>query len=268
MGGGTFNYRAIPSLVASGRLDQSIVDDAVSRQLRAKFALGLFEHPYTGVPESQWSSLVHTPATLDIARTLDRESIVLLQNPAQILPLSKTAKVAMIGPMADFMNYGDYLAYLSQYHGVTPLAGMQAAAADPSLVTFAQGAQRWSSDESMIPAAVAAANAADVAVVMVGTWSRDQNELWAGLNATTGEHVDVDDLSLVGAMRPLVEAIVQTGKPTVIVFSSGKPITGKLTRRGEMCVKANECNRVMDLVNTSVTGAAVLPIRRRWKCSR
>jgi beta-glucosidase len=61
--------------------------------------------------------------------------------------------------------------------------------------------------------------------VIVGTWSRDQNELWQGLNATTGEHVDVSSLNLVGAMPRLVAAIINTGKPTVVVFSSGKPVT-------------------------------------------
>lgn len=54
---------------------------------------------------------------------------------------------------------------------------------------------------------------------------RDQNQLWQGLNATTGEHVDVASLNLVGAMPHLVQAIINTGKPTVVVFSSGKPIT-------------------------------------------
>lgn len=53
----------------------------------------------------------------------------------------------------------------------------------------------------------------------------DQNELWAGLNATTGEHVDVSTLTLYGAMSTLVQAIISTGKPTVVVYSSGKPIT-------------------------------------------
>ena len=64
-----------------------------------------------------------------------------------------------------------------------------------------------------------------MAVVVVGTWSRDQRELWQGLNATTGEHVDVHDLNLVGAQAPLVKAIIETGKPTIVVFSSGKPVT-------------------------------------------
>jgi beta-glucosidase len=60
---------------------------------------------------------------------------------------------------------------------------------------------------------------------MVGTWNRDQQELWQGLNATTGEHVDVASLNLVGAMGPLVQAIIETGKPTIVVYQSGKPIS-------------------------------------------
>jgi beta-glucosidase len=64
-----------------------------------------------------------------------------------------------------------------------------------------------------------------VAVVVVGTWSRDQTELWSGLNATTGEHIDISSLALVGAMPQLVAAVIATGKPTVVVFSSGKPVT-------------------------------------------
>ena len=97
--------------------------------------------------------------------------------------------------------------------------------ASTGTITYAQGCIKWSNDESGFPEAIAAANAADVAVVVVGTWSRDQNQLWEGLNATTGEHVDLSSLNLVGAMAPLVKAIIDTGKPTVVVYSSGKPIT-------------------------------------------
>lgn len=97
------------------------------------------------------------------------------------------------------------------------------------VITYAQGCERWSTDQSGFPEAIAAAEAADVAIVVVGTWSRDQTQLWegpnGGLNATTGEHVDVSSLNLVGAMPFLVQAIIATGKPTVVVYSSGKPIT-------------------------------------------
>lgn len=107
--------------------------------------------------------------------------------------------------------------------GVTPLDGIEAVS--EGKVTYAKGCERWSNDESGFEEAVAAAEGADVAVVVVGTWSRDQDELWAGLNATTGEHIDVHNLNLVGAMPRLVKAIIDTGKPTIVVYSSGKPIT-------------------------------------------
>lgn len=225
MGGGSFNFKTIPQLVESGKLGISVVDTAVARQLRAKFELGLFENPFSGAPANKIAPLIHTPKSVQLARQLDADSIVLLENHNAVLPLKRSANIAVIGPMADFMNLGDYVVYRSQYNptNVTPLQGIRAAS--KGTVTFAQGCERWSNDQSGFPAAVAAAEAADVAVVLVGTWSRDQQELWQGLNATTGEHVDVASLNLVGAMGPLVQAIIETGKPTVVVYQSGKPIS-------------------------------------------
>lgn len=107
--------------------------------------------------------------------------------------------------------------------GVTPLDGIEALS--EGTVTYAKGCERWSNDESGFQEAIEAAEASDVAIVVVGTWSRDQDELWAGLNATTGEHIDISNLNLVGAMPRLVRAIIDTGKPTIVVYSSGKPIT-------------------------------------------
>ncbi|PSN71311.1 glycoside hydrolase [Corynespora cassiicola Philippines] len=224
MGGGSYNFANIPELVEAGKLDIEVVDRAVARQLRAKFELGLFEKPFHGVPLNQTKELINTPKAVALARRLDAESIVLLENHNQTLPLSKDANVAVIGPMADFINFGDYVVYRSQYNpqNVSPLEGIRNATS--GTVTYALGTERWSNDESGFPEAIAAAEAADVAVVLVGTWSRDQQELWQGLNATTGEHVDVADLGLVGAQGPLVKAIIDTGKPTIVVFQSGKPV--------------------------------------------
>ncbi|KAK3722001.1 hypothetical protein LTR37_002817 [Vermiconidia calcicola] len=225
MGGGSFNHRSIPGLIASGRLNEEVVDTAVSRLLRAKFIMGLFENPHRIAPESECNSIINNNYAKQPAREIDRDSIVLLKNNHDILPLSKDQKVAVIGPMAHgWMNYGDYIVYESQYRGVTPLDGIQAAIGNGS-VNYAQGCERWSLDKSGFPEAISAAKAADVAVVVVGTWSRDQMELWEGLNATTGEHVDLNSLDLVGAMRPLIEAVINTTTPTVVVFQSGKPIT-------------------------------------------
>ena len=107
MGGGSFNFQKIPDLVKSGKLDESIVDTAVSRLLRAKFQMGLFENPYLAVPANQTDKYIHTPETVALARQLDAESIVLLENHNSILPLDPSTNIAVIGPMADgFMNVG------------------------------------------------------------------------------------------------------------------------------------------------------------------
>lgn len=110
-------------------------------------------------------------------------------------------------------------------------------------INFAQGCELWSNDQSGFAEAVSTAEKSDVAVVMVGTWCKgfsrgnstvlkphfvialDQTLLWEpGTNATTGEHVDLSDLTLVGAQLNLVKAIQATGKPTIVVFVSGKPV--------------------------------------------
>ncbi|KAL1978419.1 hypothetical protein VTN31DRAFT_1278 [Thermomyces dupontii] len=226
MGGGSFNYKTIPQLIKAGKLDMKTVDTAVERILRAKFDMGLFENPNMAAPPEEWEKLIHTKEALQVARELDRESIVLLENHNKTLPLKKEGNIAVIGPMAHgFMNYGDYVPEGSQWRGVTPLDGIRAAVGNRAKVHYAKGCERWSNDQSGFDEAIAAAKKSDVAIVVVGTWSRDQKELWAGLNATTGEHVDVNDLRLVGAQAPLVKAIADTGVPTVVVFSSGKPIS-------------------------------------------
>jgi beta-glucosidase len=226
MGGGSYSFQEIPALVSRGKIDEKVVDRAVARVLRAKFELGLFDNPYTGLPADEMNKVLNAPEHVALAKKLDEESIVLLENRDNLLPLRKDASIAVIGPMAHgFMNYGDYVIANSSTRGVTPLDGIRAAVGSSGKVTYAKGCERWSTSQAGFAEAIAAAESADVAVVVVGTWSRDQNELWQGLNATTGEHVDVNSLDLVGAQEPLVRAVVATGKPTVVVFSSGKPVT-------------------------------------------
>lgn len=111
MGGGSFNYRAIPELIADGTLDPQIVDTAVSHVLWTKFKAGLFEHPLVTAPKSQWTKLINNDKARDLARNIDRESIVLLENHNNILPLNakKLKSIAVVGPMAHgFMNVSYY----------------------------------------------------------------------------------------------------------------------------------------------------------------
>lgn len=105
MGGGTYSFNTIPALVDAGKLSTKVLDTAVSRLLKAKFEMGLFENPYTGVGATKAATLIHTPEIVQLARQLDTESIVLLENHNNVLPLKKSASVAVIGPMAHgYMN--------------------------------------------------------------------------------------------------------------------------------------------------------------------
>ena len=107
MGGGHYSFETIPDLIESGKLDIEVLDTAVSRVLRAKFAQGLFEKPYSGVPDDEIYDYLNTKEHKRLAQELDAESIVLLENHDQVLPLKKNANVAVIGPMAHgYVNVG------------------------------------------------------------------------------------------------------------------------------------------------------------------
>lgn len=94
MGGGSYSFSQIPSLIKAGTLPMSTLDTAVSRLLRAKFEMGLFEKPYQAVPKDKTSQYVHTTEIVALARQLDAESIVLLENKEEVLPLKKSANIA------------------------------------------------------------------------------------------------------------------------------------------------------------------------------
>ncbi|KAI0059329.1 glycoside hydrolase family 3 protein [Artomyces pyxidatus] len=224
MGGGTYTYLTLPDQVQAGTVNVSFIDETVKTVLRTKFTLGLFENPY---PYDDYLSTLRTPATRALLHQMEQETIVLLQNNHNTLPLStKLGSVALIGPQVNRVSFGDYVFFNATLNGISPLAGFTQFLTNTSVkVNFAQGCELWSNDESGFDEAVAAAKESDVAVVMVGTWSLDQTLLWTpGTNATTGEHVDLSDLALVGAQRALVQAVQAVGKPTVVVFVSGKPV--------------------------------------------
>ncbi|KAG9219631.1 hypothetical protein CCMSSC00406_0006047 [Pleurotus cornucopiae] len=247
MGGGTYTYLTLPGTQSSialttklnsvqrmcpmyidqiraGQVDIKALDATVKYMLRTKFSLGLFENPY---PYEDYLSLLRTPESQETLLASDRESIVLLENRQNTLPLSKNiGSVALIGPHADRVSFGDYVFFNATLNGVSPLAGFRQVLADTQVqINYAEGSKLWANDQSGFDDAVNAAQSSDVAIVIVGTWSLDQTLLWTpGTNATTGEHVDVHDLALVGAQLDLVKAVEATGQPTVVVFVSGKPV--------------------------------------------
>ncbi len=231
--------------VASGALDEAYVDRAVRRLLRMKLELGLFEAPTVDVDAAMRP--YEDNACVELARELAARSTVLLKNDG-VLPLpASTSSIAVIGPCADDirLQLGDYHypAHLEMIYkrkaegeqGILPssdvvafapgpyyrpsvslLEGIRAAAGDGCTIRTAAGCGLNDDDRSGFDEAVEAARASEVAIVCVGGKS--------GLLAedTSGEFRDASDLSLTGQQQALVEAIVATGTPTVVVLVGGR----------------------------------------------
>ncbi|KAF8234668.1 family 3 glycoside hydrolase [Tricholoma matsutake] len=226
MGGGTYTYLTLQDQINEGNVSVKYIDETVKSMLRTKFSLGLFENPY---PYNDYLSTIRTPASREVLHAADAESIILLENRQNILPLPTDLKsIALIGPQANRVSFGDYVFFNASLNGLSPLHGFKQYlynVSSSTKVNFAEGCKLWSNDESHIATAVNTVKSSDVAIVMVGTWSLDQTLLWTpGTNATTGEHVDLSSLALVGAQLKLVQAVKAAGKPTIVVFVSGKPV--------------------------------------------
>ncbi len=207
----------LPALVKAGRVPMSVVDEAVRRVLRVKFALGLFDHPFTEGAEVTGAVAEHRP----LVRKAAEESFVLLQNnPAPkdaLLPLAKsTKKIALIGPLGD--DASDMVGAWSganNFGDVRTLRATMAERAQQSGTTFtyAKGTEISGTSDSGFAAAVAAAQSSDVAILALGE-SSDM----------TGEAASRAFLDLPGNQEQLLEAVVATGRPVVLLIFSGRPL--------------------------------------------
>lgn len=238
--------RHLDEALERGLIAVEKIDEIVARTLTEKFRLGLFERPYTDVA----GITLQSASARQAAREVATRSLTLLENRA-CLPLQGEPKVAVVGPTAD-----DPLALLSGYsfpvhliisdmleevsQVTTPLAALRHYLGDRR-VSYAKGChiieQRMagapvfpgdsggkpmqqspvSFDTSLIPAAVRAAEESDVVVACVGDL--------AGLfqSGTVGEGSDTDSLNLPGVQQRLLEALVATGKPVIVVMTGGRP---------------------------------------------
>ncbi len=228
-----------------GRLDIALIDRAVSRLLQMKVELGLFEQPYVDADVAP--AVFDTREQRALAREIARQSIVLLKNDGPLLPLAKDiGSVALIGPAADSVRLlqGDYHypAHLEIMFGeikegdlsprpagtvnlaqhfvpmVTVRDGIRRAVSPQTTIHHARGCDIVGDSTDGFAAAVAAARDAEVAVVVVG----EKSGLADG--CTSGESRDRADLGLPGVQQELVEAVVATGTPVVVVLISGRPL--------------------------------------------
>ncbi len=238
--------RHLAQAVERGLITMEKVDEIVARLLAVKFRLGLFEHPYS----DEQKIVLQAEETRQVAREVATRSLTLLENNG-VLPLNGAPKVAVIGPTAD-----DPLALLSGYsfpvhliisdmleetsQVTTPLAALRQTLGEAQ-VRYAKGchiiekrmagapvfpgdasgkpmqASPVSKDISLLPDAVRAAQESEVVIACVGDL--------AGLfqSGTVGEGSDTDSLTLPGVQQQLLEALVETGKPVVVVMTGGRP---------------------------------------------
>jgi beta-xylosidase len=216
---------------AAGDVTMAIVDRAVARVLRQKFEMGLLDAGWSAVPgwdpaadgAAPWPDL-DPPANRALARRLAEESVVLLANTGGTLPLAKTAKVAVVGPLADepLAFFGCYsmprhLASSTDGAGVQVSTLLAALREELPTVTYALGCEVRSDDTSGFAEAVATARSAEIVLAVVG----DEAGLFG--RGTSGEGCDVTDLRLPGAQEELLDALASTGTPVVAVLITGRP---------------------------------------------
>ncbi|WFE40718.1 glycoside hydrolase family 3 N-terminal domain-containing protein [Micromonospora sp. WMMD998] len=218
-------FLTLPASVRAGVVDEALVDRAVLRILRQKRDLGLLDATFTDEPPGAID--LDPPEHRAIARRLAEESVVLVGNDG-VLPLPAGRRVAVVGPNADRQGalFGCY-SFLN--HVLVQHPGVETGIEVPTVldavrsefgadhVTWAGGCDVDSDDRSGFDEAVAAASAADVAVLVVG----DHAGLFG--RGTVGEGCDRDDLELPGVQRELVEAVLATGTPVVLVLLTGRP---------------------------------------------
>ncbi|HTU30823.1 MAG TPA: beta-glucosidase BglX [Solirubrobacteraceae bacterium] len=213
-----------PQLLAQGKITMAQLNTAVRHVLTLKYLAGMFSDPDPGSAQRVATSEL-TPAHLAAARTMADESMVLLNNNNNALPLSKsTSSIAVVGPFADDpldqigddvpIGYDTTPADLKTTDKIVSILDGIKAAVPQATVNYQQGCDAACTDTSGFGAAVSAAQAADVTVVVVGEPATD-----------AGEASSLSDISLPGQQLALVQAIAATGKPYVVVLMNGRPLT-------------------------------------------
>lgn len=218
-------YQTLEEQVEKGLLDEYYVDRACRRVLTAKFKLGLFDDPY-GDPDKV-EKVIRSKEHVALAKEIADESIVLLENKNNILPLDmkKYKSVAVLGPNSNYNVFGDYCwTNFNDREGVTLYEGLKNALGKDVTVRQVDGCDWWSQNESGIAEAVELTKQSDIAIVAVGTRS-----IWLGRGAkehkvTSGEGFDLSSLELPGKQLDLLKALKATGKPVVVVLITGKPL--------------------------------------------
>nr|WP_194238821.1 glycoside hydrolase family 3 N-terminal domain-containing protein [Streptomyces spongiae] len=225
-------FTHLQEAVERGLVGEDVLDAAVSRVLSLKFRLGLFDRPYTADRSAPAPVAARGRA---LSTALARGAVTLLHDDGEVLPVRPTvSRVAVLGPHAGTTAHqlGDYTAPQRPGTGSSVLDGLRRLAPPGLAIRHARGCALTGDDLSGIPEAVAAASAADLAVLVLGGSSaRTPDTDFAANGAarspvsemTCGEGVDLAGLRLGRAQHALLDAVTATGTPTVVVLVQGRP---------------------------------------------
>jgi beta-glucosidase len=212
-------HQHLAQLVIGGKISEARLDESVRRVLRVKFALGLFDHPYTDETREKHGPLPQR--NLDLARTAAEQSFVLLRNESNnsrhLLPLTNQQQtVALIGPLAD--DAGEMLGSWAGHGQASDVVTLRTALTQRlgvDHVKYAKGAEFRTASDEQINAAVDAARSADVAILALGEEA----------GTMTAEAASRAHLDLPGRQEELLEKVWATGKPVVLLLFGGRPLT-------------------------------------------
>ncbi len=202
----------LPDLVEKGEVPIARLDEGVRRVLHLKEQVGLFANPYRSISRQAERTSVSTPAMLKLSREAGARSIVLLKNEGNVLPLAKTAKIALVGPFAEDIEnvVGTWAFMADQKLNVSIAAGLRNRKAN---VTVAKGSEVEAAIPGGIDAAVAAARAADVVLLAIGETQLMSGEAQARV-----------EITVPAAQMALAEAVAATGKPVVVLLRHGRAL--------------------------------------------
>ncbi|SBW01636.1 Beta-glucosidase-related glycosidases [uncultured Dysgonomonas sp.] len=200
-------------LVKEGKVSEALLNDAVKRVLRVKFRLGLFDNPYT--PQTTEKERFLFPQSLKIAEQLAEESIVLLKNENNTLPLKNVSKMAVVGPMAKSQWHllGSWRAQGNADDAVSLFAGLENEFKGKAQLSFAAGCDFDGDDKSGFDEAKKIAAQSDVVILCLG-----EKAQWSGENASRST------IALPQIQEDLVEELKALGKPVILLLSSGRPL--------------------------------------------
>ncbi|WP_300699730.1 glycoside hydrolase family 3 N-terminal domain-containing protein [Bacteroides sp.] len=229
----------LATLVSEGKIDEKKIDESVARVLYLKFQLGLFEDPYTPVYED--SKRILRDEYKEVAARMAQESMVLLKNDNNLLPLKKGMTLALIGPMAkDKENLlGSWKAHGRTEDVESIYEGIEKEFDGHTRLLYAKGCEFDGDDTSLFVEASSVASQADVVILCLG-----EKSAWSGENASRST------IALPSIQEQLAAELYKTGTPVVILLSNGRPL--------ELARLEQQCDAMLEMWQPGIAGGTPL----------